>query len=95
MHRSWRAHTILVILPNAQAGDYIFISTAGCTSTLSITVEDPCTPERFAPEYTVDGIPGSGDTTITVVEGTPVFLDLVQTGVDFSITPPNWYSYKW
>ncbi len=73
----------------AQAGDYVFTSSVGCMETLTIVVVDPCTAANFAPEYTIDGIPGSGNATITVDEDTPVVLGLVQDGVEFSITAPD------
>ncbi|MFH6604939.1 LamG-like jellyroll fold domain-containing protein, partial [Maribacter algicola] len=73
----------------ADAGQYLFTSVEGCTKTLDIIVIDPCAPGNFTPEYTVDGIMGSGDVSITVEEGEPVVLSLIQTDVTYTITAPD------
>ncbi len=76
----------------AQAGDYVYSSDAGCSSTLTIVVNEntnTCPSGSFTPEYTISGVAGSGDATISVIEGTPVILGILETGIDFSITAPN------
>ena len=73
----------------AQAGLYTFTSAEGCTTTLTIVVQNPCAAGTFTPQYTLDGVAASGDATITVDEGTPVVLGIVQTNVTYTITPPN------
>ncbi|WP_273566588.1 galactose oxidase-like domain-containing protein [Maribacter halichondriae] len=73
----------------AQVGIYTFTSSEGCSKTLNITVNDPCSAANFTPRHTIDGVAGTGMTTITVDQGTPVVLDLVQTGVSYTITLPD------
>ena len=72
-----------------QAGEYILTSAEGCSATLTIVVGDPCAPENFTPQYTIDGVAESGSTTITVSEGTALILGLVQTSVNFTVTRPD------
>lgn len=72
-----------------QAGEYILTSAEGCTASLNIEVGDPCAPDNFTPQYTIDGVADSGSTTITVSEGTPLMLGLVQTNVSFTVTRPD------
>ncbi len=73
----------------AQEGRYTFTFLPGCTASIDIFVSDPCEVDRFAPEYSIDGLVGSGEDEITVDEGTIVLLGLVQDGVDYSITSPD------
>ncbi len=73
-----------------QAGLYTFTSEEGCTEFLQVTViEDICIPENFTVEYTINGVSETGESTITVEEGTSVSLGIMEDGVDFSITLPD------
>ncbi|SDL39440.1 galactose oxidase-like domain-containing protein [Kriegella aquimaris] len=72
-----------------QAGEYVLTSAEGCTASLNIVVGDPCAPENFTPQYTIDGATDSGSGTITVSVGTPLILGLVQTNVSFTVTNPD------
>ncbi len=72
------------------SGRYVFTSSSNsCTAILDIEVVDPCTPDRFTPQYIVDGVSGTEETTIEVNQGGSVTLLLVQQDVDYTITAPD------
>ena len=72
-----------------ESGDYTYISDVGCTATVTITVNELCPAGSFTPQYIMDGIQGSGQSNITILEGTPISLGIVQSGINFTITDPN------
>ncbi len=70
-------------------GKFVLTTSDGCMAVISLTVEDPvCPPGSITPEYTVDGVTGSGIGILSVTEGQPVSLTTVQGGT-FDISPPN------
>ena len=81
----------LGIITLNQAGDYTFSSDQGCESILTINVDqanDPCS-DGFTPQYTINGVVGSGDAAITVQEGIPLILGIVQSDITYTITLPD------
>ncbi|QCW99378.1 T9SS type A sorting domain-containing protein [Aggregatimonas sangjinii] len=74
-----------------QSGIYTLTSSEGCTTTLEVNVFDDsaCAPGTVIPEYRLNGVWASGETSITVDEGTDVMLSILPNSIDVVITLPN------
>ncbi|RKR07192.1 hypothetical protein CLV91_3179, partial [Maribacter vaceletii] len=72
-----------------QTGDYIYTTEVGCTTTFNITVNERCPTNGFTVQYTIDGAIGTGQDTITVIEGTPVVIGVEQDEIEYTVTLPN------
>ncbi|MFV9551554.1 galactose oxidase-like domain-containing protein, partial [Algibacter sp. PT7-4] len=78
----------------SDAGFYTLTSIYGCEVTLQIIVNGmpplPCEGNaNFLPEYIINGVSGSGEGEITVIEGSELLLSINQEGVGFAITLPD------
>ncbi len=76
----------------SQAGAYLFTSEDGCTATFTISViedEEVCPEGSIVPEYTVNGVVGNGQETITVNTGDQVNLSAVGSAAGLRIRLPS------
>tara|TARA_R110000868_G_scaffold90110_1_gene250370 strand:- start:1621 stop:5709 length:4089 start_codon:yes stop_codon:yes gene_type:complete len=74
----------------SQSGVYTFTSSAGCTSTLDMTVVVPSScPSGIIPEYSIDGVWDSGQNNLSVATGTEVVLSMLPNGLGVTITLPD------
>ncbi len=74
-----------------QGGIYTFATAEGCSATLEIAViaDSLCQPGSIIPEYRLNGIWSSGQTSISIDSGTNVTLSILPNNVDLVITLPN------
>ena len=71
----------------SDSGVYILTSEFGCKSILNLSVGG-CPPGSVVPEYTVDGVTGSG-TTLEIDEGQELALSMLPDGIGLTITLPD------
>ncbi len=75
----------------SQSGIYTFYSVEGCSSILEINVitNSGCAAGTILPEYRLNGTWLSGQTNISVDEGTSVILSILPNSYGVTITLPN------
>jgi hypothetical protein len=75
----------------ADNGTYLVTSQDGCQTVINLTVDDgtTCPPGTVVPEYTVNGVLGSGSAELVLDEGDTLLLAVQSGGPGDSITLPN------
>ncbi len=73
-----------------QAGDYTYTSADGCESVVKIdvTAVDTCPPGSIVPEYSINGVEGSGQSILTLDTDTELILGLAG-GISYTTTLPD------
>ncbi|WP_430905674.1 PQQ-dependent sugar dehydrogenase [Maribacter sp. 2-571] len=78
-------------ITSEQEGTYTFISQDSCEATLTINVEETGTGDscNIVPEYRLNRVWYSGESNITVDQGTDIILSILPNDVPLTITLPN------
>tara|TARA_R110002049_G_scaffold181272_2_gene348508 strand:+ start:113843 stop:119266 length:5424 start_codon:yes stop_codon:yes gene_type:complete len=77
-------------ISQSDSGTYRLESEQGCSVFITISFNNPiCDNGGLIPEYTINGVVGSGSGDVVVDEGEEVILSMLPEGVDLTITLPD------